>query len=105
MYEIDRSISMSTTDSDSDDFCEITTSDPDSYSSSDEETAEMLEFALEGTYTCSPSLFLNGREDPAERTSLLYLDKDLMDSESMEGVYVCISQFYVLCSCLLIYYR
>ena len=56
MCEIDRSIGMSTTDSDSYDFCKIT-SEPDSYLSSNEEIAEMLEFALEGAYTCSPSHF------------------------------------------------
>ena len=55
MCEIERSIGMILTDN----FCEIT-SEPDSYSSSSEETAEMLEFALEDAYTCSPSFFLNG---------------------------------------------
>ena len=90
MCEIERSIGMILTDN----FCEIT-SEPDSYSSSSEETAEMLEFALEDAYTCSPSFFLNGWGDPVQRTSLL--DKELMDNETLEGVYVCISQFYVLC--------
>ena len=63
-------------DSDSEsDFYEITSSEPESICSSDEEDAERLEVVLEGAYTCSPTLYQSSKLDPAERSSLLFLDK------------------------------
>ena len=64
-----------------DEFCEITTSEAESLSTSGEEDAELLEVALDGAYTCNPSLFSKCSLDPAERSSLLLLDKDFLDSE------------------------
>ena len=51
----------------------------DFWSSSDEEHAEFFEQVLEGAYLgCLSS---ESRLDPAERTSLLLLDKDLQHEE------------------------
>ena len=61
-----------------DDFVEITTSEAESVSTSDEEDAEFLQMALESAYSCNPSVF---SKCPAERSSLLLLDKDFLDSE------------------------
>ena len=58
-------------------FYEITTSEGEPYTTSEEEDAELLQVALESAYTCSP--FKQGR-DPA---SYLLLDKDLMDEEEI----------------------
>lgn len=72
-----------TSDSDSDsesDFYEITSSEPESICSSDEEDAERLEVVFEGAYTCSPTLYQSSSLDPAERSSLLFLDKDIGES-------------------------
>ena len=70
-----------TSDSDSEsDFYEITSSEPESVCSSDEEDAERLEVVLEGAYTCSPTLYRSSNLDPAERSSLLFLDKDIGES-------------------------
>lgn len=63
-----------------DDFVEIT-SEAESLATSDEEDAEILQVALESAYSCSPSLFSKCALDPAERLSLLLLDKDFLDSE------------------------
>ena len=43
--------------------------------------AEILQVALESAYSCSPSVFSKRALDPAERSSLLLLDKDFLDSE------------------------
>ena len=68
-------------DSDSEsDFYEITSSEPESICSSDEEDAERLEVVLEGAYTCSPTVYQSSNLDPAERSSLLFLDKDIGES-------------------------
>lgn len=67
-----------TSDSGSDsesDFYEITSSKPESICSSDEEDAERLEVVLEGANTCSPTLYQSSSLDPAERSSLLFLDR------------------------------
>ena len=70
----------------------VTTSEAESFSSSDEEDAERVEMIFERAYTCSPSLF--SRPSPltsAEISSLLLLDKDLLnDGEMSEGVCVCV---------------
>lgn len=71
--------------SDTNDFQEVTSSEAseaESLNTSDEEDAECLKMFLEGTYSCSPSLFRSSVGlDPAERSSLLLLDKDIGDSE------------------------
>ena len=73
---------LDSADSGSEDECyEITTSEEESLSTSGEEDAKMLEAALEGAYTYSPSLLSKCTLDPAERSSLLLLDKDFLDSE------------------------
>ena len=64
-------------------FYEITTSERESLSSSDENNAEELEMVLHSAYTCSPQKF---RSDPVLRNSLLLWDKDLLDSD--EGMTV-----------------
>ena len=68
-------------------FCEIvTTSEPESLSSSGEEDVEMLETVLERAYTCSRGMFSSKAYaacDPAERSSLLLLDKELL---AVEGI-------------------
>ena len=64
-----------------DDFAEITTSEAESLATSDEEDAEILQVALESAYSCNPSVFSKRALDPAERSSLLLLDKDFLDSE------------------------
>ena len=74
-------------------FCEITTSEGEPYDTSDEEDAELLQAALESAYTCSP--FKQGR-DPAERSSYLLLDKDLIDEDEMGTVSLCVSQNCIL---------
>ena len=66
-----------------DDFCEITTSEGESLATFDEEDAELLEMALDGAYSYNPSLFSKCTLDPAERSSLLLLDKDILESEGM----------------------
>ena len=63
-----------------DDFVEIT-SEAESLATSDEEDAELLEVAYESAYSCNPALFSKCTLDPAERSSLLLLDKDFLDSE------------------------
>ena len=76
------SVLHETSDSGSDsesDFYEITSSEPESICSSDED-AERLEVVLEGAYTCSPTLYQSSSLDPAERSSLLFLDKDIGES-------------------------
>ena len=60
-----------------DEYYEITST------TSDEEDAELLEVALDGAYSCSPSVFSKSTRDPAERSSLLLLDKDFLYSEGM----------------------
>ena len=70
----------------------VTTSEAESFSSSDEEDAERVEMIFERAYTCSPSMFSRPSPlAPAERSSLLLLDKDLLnDGEMSEGVCVCV---------------
>ena len=63
-------------------FYEITTSEPESLSSSDENNAENLEMVLHSAYTCSLHKY---RCNPVIRNSLLLRDKDLLDSN--EGMY------------------
>ena len=61
-------------------FCEILTNEVESFATSDEEDTELLQMALEGAYTCSP--FKRSTViDPAERSSYLLYDKDLMCEE------------------------
>ena len=64
-----------------DEFCEITTSKAEPLSTSGEEDAELLKVALDGAYTRNPSFFSKCALDLAERSSLLLLDKDFLDSE------------------------
>ena len=61
-------------------FYEITSSEAESICTSDEEDAERLEVVLEGAYTCSPNLYQYSSLDPAERSSLLFFDKDIGES-------------------------
>ena len=56
-------------------------SEAESYSISDKENAELLQMALEGAYTCSPC---KAMIDPAERSSYLLFDKDLMSEDDDE---------------------
>ena len=64
------------------DFRKITSSEAESgWSTSGEEDAERLEAVLEGVYSCSSSLFRSSGLDPAERSSLLLLDKEIRESE------------------------
>ena len=60
-------------------FREITSSEAETVNNtSDEEDAERLEIALQLSYCCDPSLLKSSAAfDPAERNSLLFLDKDL----------------------------
>ena len=73
----------SSSDSDANDFYEITTSEAESLSTSEEEDAERLQLALETAFSADPSAFLKSATalDPAERTSLLFLDKDFIGDE------------------------
>ena len=60
--------------------------EPESLSSSGEEDAEMLEMVLERVYTCSRGMFSSkayAARDPAERSSLLLLDNELL---TVEGI-------------------
>ena len=66
-----------------DSFCEITTSEGESYNSSDDEDANSWEVLLEQAYTSSPDWFSSSAVDPAQRSSLLFLDKDLIDSDEL----------------------
>ena len=62
----------------------VTTSEPESLSSSGEEDAEMLEMVLERVYTCSHGMLSSktyAARDPAKRSSLLLLDKELLAVE------------------------
>ena len=78
-------------DSDSDssgsEFHEIITSsgsEEDTYASSDEDDALLLELAIGGAYACDPPLFKKKSEnEPCTRSSLLFLDKDLLDDDSL----------------------
>ena len=68
------------------DVYKITMSEPESLSTSDDEDSQLLEMALGSAYTCSPSLFRKSSVaalDPAERTSLLFLDKDFIGNEGL----------------------
>ena len=66
--------------SDDESFREITTSEGESFCSSDEEDATRLELLYQSV---PPSV--EARLDPVERSSLLWLDKDLLDSEELES--------------------
>lgn len=67
-------------------YCEIFTSEgeAESFATSDEEDAELLQMALEGAYTCSPFKH-SAIIDPAERSSYLLLDKDLMSEDECDN--------------------
>ena len=70
--------------SDEESFYEITTSEAESFCSSDEEDAERLNFIIEGAFSGSPAKL--SYTEPALRDSLLLLDKDLVYSgEVPEG--------------------
>ena len=64
-------------------YYEIFTSEAESFATSDEDDAEILQMALEGAYTCSPCK--RSMVDPAERSSYLFYDKDLMDEIEENG--------------------
>ena len=66
-------------DDDCSSFCEITSSEDESVYTSDEDDAETLQLFLEQAYTGSPT---SSGLDPAQRSSLLLLDKDFIDSDS-----------------------
>ena len=66
------------------DYCGIFTSEAESFSTSDEEDAELLQIALEGAYICSPfkrSTII----DPAKRSLYLLFDKDLMGEDECKN--------------------
>ena len=73
--------SESSDESDTPDYVE-SLSEGEFWSSSDEEHAEFFEQVLEGAYL--GRLSSKSRLDPAERTSLLLLDKDLQHEEEGE---------------------
>jgi len=56
----------------SDNFYTITTSEAESFVTSDEDDPEFIQMALENAFTCSPLKC----KDPAEMSSNLLLDKD-----------------------------
>ena len=61
-----------------------TASEEESYnSSSDEDDANRWQVLLEQAYTSSRDWFLRSAVDPAQRSSLLFLDKDLIDSDEL----------------------
>ena len=66
--------------SDEESFFEITTSEADSLSSSDNDDAKKLEIAWLSAYSCSPKK-LHLKNEPMLRNSLLLLDKDFIKSE------------------------
>ena len=80
---VERTLAESGDDTDTDEeFREIASSEAKSgWSTSGEEDAERLEAVLEGVYSCRPSLFRSSGLDPAERSSLLVLDKEIGESE------------------------
>ena len=59
-----------------DSFCEITTSEGETFNSSDDEDANRWQVLLEQAYTSSPDRLSSSAVDPAQRSSLLFLDKD-----------------------------
>ena len=62
-------------------FCEITISKAESTSTSGEEDTDLLQMVLDHAYSCRPSLFTKCALDSAERASLLFQDKDFLNSE------------------------
>ena len=67
----------------------------ESFNSSDDEDANRWQVLLEQAYTSSPDRLSSSAVDPAQRSSLLFLDKDLIDSDELsEGRY-----FVVLFMC------
>ena len=60
------------------DFYEITTSEADSFVTSNKEDAEFLKVGLESAYMCSP---MKQARDPAEMSLYLLLDKNLFCEE------------------------
>ena len=60
--------------SDEESFCEITTNEPNSISSSDNDNAEKLELVLQLAYACSP-IKRKLEKDPVLRNSLLLWDR------------------------------
>jgi len=64
-------------------FCEITTSEAESFCISDED-AERLDWIVEGAYCRSPSkVFCKASREPVEMDSLLLLDKDLIAADEV----------------------
>lgn len=80
VFEGDKS--ESSDESDIPDYVE-SLSEGEFWSSSDEEQAELFEHVLEGAYLAP--LSSDSRIDPAERSSLLLLDKDILRHEDQEG--------------------
>ncbi len=76
--------SESSDESDIPDYVE-SLSEGEIWSSSDEEHAELFEHVLEGAYVGPSPLSSESRLEPAERGSLLLLDKDLLRHEDREG--------------------
>ena len=97
----------SDSDSSGSDFHEIITSssDAEGIASSDEDDANLLEVVLGSAYSCDPSLLKKrARNEPSSRNSLLFLDKDLLEDESLkEGktcVCVCVCVHVCVCACV-----
>ena len=66
--------------SDEESFYEITTSEADSLSSSDNDDSEKLELVIQSAYASSPMKH-KLENDPVSRNSLLLWDKDFMELE------------------------
>ena len=84
--------------SDEESFFEITTSEADSLSSSDNDDAEKLEIALQSAYSCSPKK-LRLKNEPMLRNSLLLLDKDFIESEG--SLVTTFNKLIIIISCKL----
>ena len=92
-----------------DSFCEITTSEGETFHSSDDKDAERWQMFLEQVYITSPHR-LSRTVSPAQRTSLLLLDKDLVDSDELsegECVRVCVYSHPLcsVCACVCVLIR
>lgn len=93
--------SDSDSDSTSSDYQEIiTSSESETFDTSDEEDADMLELVLESAFTSSPAKF--GTGDPSARSSLLLLDKSLADDEAVKGrgAFLIVRLCECVCACV-----
>lgn len=67
-------------------FREITTSEAETFCSSDEDDAERLNLIIEGAFGSSPAKVFSKTSrryvEPAQRDSVLLLDKDFIDNDA-----------------------